>query len=78
VPSSDTNPSMDPAESKKYTERETQGSTPVPQSSGSSQGQGRDASDMKMGGQGGGGGSSSSSSTRSSTGGGSLVSMCTS
>ncbi|KAF6258248.1 hypothetical protein COO60DRAFT_1519743 [Scenedesmus sp. NREL 46B-D3] len=74
VPTSDTNPAMDPAESKKYTERETQGSTSVPsgsgsqssaapqsirqQGSGSGQAQGRDESDSQMGGEGSGGGAS--------------------
>jgi hypothetical protein len=53
VPSSDTNPSMDPAESKTYTERETLGSTSVPSSgSGSGSGSQSSAEPRSMGQQG--------------------------
>ncbi|WIA40356.1 hypothetical protein OEZ86_013720 [Tetradesmus obliquus] len=55
VPSSDTNPAMDPAESKKYTERETQGSTQVPSSERETQGD-VDASNKGMAGAVGGAG----------------------
>ncbi|WIA40357.1 hypothetical protein OEZ86_013721 [Tetradesmus obliquus] len=57
VPSSDTNPALDPAESKKYTERETQGSTQVPSSgSGSKSGSQSSGEPRSMGQQGSGSG----------------------
>uniref|UniRef100_A0A383VXR0 Uncharacterized protein n=1 Tax=Tetradesmus obliquus TaxID=3088 RepID=A0A383VXR0_TETOB len=58
LPSSDTNPAMDPAESRKYSERETQGSTQVPSSgSGERETQGdADASNKGMAGAVGGAG----------------------